>query len=55
MKSESLNLLEPSGSFQTCTGIALPSPLELGNKNLFLVIQNIGETLTPPPANPGYA
>jgi hypothetical protein len=27
MKSESLNLLEPSGPVQACTGIALPLPL----------------------------
>jgi hypothetical protein len=27
MKSESLNLLEPSGPVQACNGIALPLPL----------------------------
>jgi hypothetical protein len=27
LKSESLNLLEPSGPLQACNGIALPLPL----------------------------
>jgi hypothetical protein len=45
MKSDRLNLLEPSGPVQACTGITLPFTLYGGMQNFVMLVKFVIESV----------